>query len=218
MFNNKRRYEKDEAETILGMAISIKERKEKGKSVSEEDIKMAKKSGLKHDNIIRNAKKFKTEEQKKKDKAETEEKQKENNKNNEHSSNTNTRIRKIKKSKMKQINKMYLSYFIIWGVVILVLFTPFLLEKYASVHIKYLWAFVMGGLAIVGLIGGIFVDELEGALYGFGGGAVLGIGMFFLLKTSWGMITGLVILLLISVFLFFFMFKERIKRRAKSRY
>jgi hypothetical protein len=64
MFGKKKRYEKNEVESIIGIALNIKDRK--GQKYSDEDIDKPKKSGLSINKIKQNADKFRTEQQKEK--------------------------------------------------------------------------------------------------------------------------------------------------------
>ncbi len=201
MFGKKRRYEKSEVESIMGIALNIKERK--GEKPTEDDINKIKKAGLDKDKIKKKADKFKTDKQKEKEKIEMSKKK--------------NPIKEKKEKRNKKKIGLYITYFVVWGIIITMLIIPFIIEENTDIEIEFLWLFIMIGTSIVGIITGTFIAEIEGLIGGFFIGAVMGLGLYFLLRIETGRIISIIFLSVLAIFLFFFVFRSRFKKMIKNK-
>ncbi len=201
MFGKKKRYEKNEVESIMGIALNIKDRK--GQKPTEEEIDKVKKAGLSKDKVLNKAEKYKTEKQKEKEKHSKDKK--------------NNPLKEKKEKRNKKKIGLYITYFIVWGVIITLLVVPFLIEENSNIEIEFLWLFIMIGTSIIGIITGTFIAEVEGLIGGFFIGALLGLGLYFLLKIEVGRIISIIFLTVMTIFLFFFVFRSRFKKMVKKK-
>lgn len=215
----KRRYEKNEAEKIVGIAFNLK-----GEHYSKEELDKMNRSELSSKNIMKESEKFKTDEQKNKTKK--------------------TTLKKKKETRKRKKSTLYSMYFIIWGLIISVLVIPFFIADTGILSSVFddggseqdidsgenedsseqgdpfgmLWLVVMIGMSIVGLITGMFIAELEGILWGFFIGAAVGLVFYFVLRYwSLGRIISAGVLTLLAVLLFFIVFKPRFEKMVKRK-
>jgi hypothetical protein len=92
-----------------------------------------------------------------------------------------------------------------------------LIEENSNIEIEFLWLFIMIGTSIIGIITGTFIAEVEGLIGGFFIGALLGLGLYFLLKIEVGRIISIIFLTVMTIFLFFFVFRSRFKKMVKKK-
>ncbi len=224
---NKKRYDKNQVEKIMGIAFNIKENK--GEKQNKEELDKLNSSGLSTKNILKEADKYKTEKQKETTRKPT--------------------MKKKKEKRQRKKSTLYTLYFIIWGLIISALIIPFFIADIDSIPLigddetttednteaeniekeegstenkgnpfGMLWLVVMIGMSIVGLITGMFIAELEGILWGFFIGAGVGLIFYFVLRYwALGRIISAVVLTLLSVLLFFAVFKPRFAKMVKRK-
>lgn len=197
--NNKKKYNKNEVEKIMGIAVNIDEDSKK-KDDSDEKVKNAKRSGLNTKAIMNEAKKFK----RKKDKKAVKK--------------TNT-LKQNKKIRNKKLLALYIIYFIVWACMIIALLLPYFIMAQTGTEegFEFLWLFVMIGTAIVGLITGLFIAELDGLIGGLLVGLLMGLGLYFFLKIEIGRIVSSIVLGLTAIALFFFVFRRRFQNMVKKK-
>jgi Na+/melibiose symporter-like transporter len=202
--NKKKKYDKNEVESIMGIAISLKEKK--GEEYKDEDFEKIKRTGLDKKSIINKAEKYNSEGKKKPTTKYDERKQKAKKK---------MKDKKEKRNKTKMI--LYLIYFIVWVILLIALLIPyFIMDNSGSNEgFEWLWLFIMIGTSIIGLITGIFIEELEGIIGGFLIGLLMGLGLYFFLKLEIGRIISIIVLSLIALLLFFLVFKRKFDTMVK---
>jgi hypothetical protein len=230
MKNKKQRYDKTEVEKIMGIAFNIKEHK--GETHNKEELDKMNSSGLSTKNILKQAEKFKTEKQKESTEKPTLKKKKEK--------------RQRKKSTLYALYfiiwGLIISALIIPFFIADIGSIPFIHDDDATEEdsskdtediendedstqkedkgnsFGMLWLVVMIGMSIVGLITGMFIAELEGILWGFFIGAGVGLIFYFILRYwALGRIISAIILTLLSVLLFFVVFKPRFAKMVKGK-
>jgi len=111
-------------------------------------------------------------------------------------------------SKVRRIKKsiIYIIYMSFWAAFISILvIVPKLQENHWNS-----WMWLIPSLALVGLIMGAFINELEGSIIGFVSGGLSGLLVLYLIQWTWGQILIGIVLGFVAFIVFLFRIKPQI--------